>query len=52
LTDLYLSYTPKAIPGLDLNLTVNNLTDKHYRRAWESLDEAGRELILSTTYRF
>lgn len=52
LTDLYLGWTPQSVPGLSLDLTVNNLADTHYRRAWENLDEAGREIILSTTYRF
>lgn len=52
LTDLYASWSPQQVQGLSFDLTVNNLTDRDYRRAWESLDEAGREVILSTTYRF
>ncbi len=52
LADIYASWTPSAAPGLSVDLTINNLADKHYRRAWESLDEAGREIVLSTTYRF
>lgn len=52
LSDLYARWSPAMAPGLAVDLKINNLTDKHYRQAWESLDAAGREVILSTTYRF
>ena len=52
ITDLYASWQPESLNGVKLDLTVNNVTDKHYRRAWEELYESGREIILTATYRF
>jgi hemoglobin/transferrin/lactoferrin receptor protein len=52
ITDLYASWQPESLSGVKLDLTVNNVTDKHYRRAWEELYESGREIILAATYRF
>ena len=52
ITDLYASWVPGALPGLRLDLNVNNLQDKYYRQAWEELYQPGRELILSARYQF
>ncbi|RCU45612.1 TonB-dependent hemoglobin/transferrin/lactoferrin family receptor [Corallincola holothuriorum] len=50
--DIYASWTPSSIKALKIDLTLNNVTDKDYRQAWSELDEAGREVILSTKYSF
>lgn len=52
LVDLYASWEPKSLPGMKLDLAINNLTDQDYQVAWESLKEAGREVKLSARYRF
>lgn len=52
LADLYLVWEPAAVRGLRLNLAVNNLSDKHYRRAWQELYESGREIVFSARYTF
>ncbi|RTE66312.1 TonB-dependent hemoglobin/transferrin/lactoferrin family receptor [Amphritea opalescens] len=52
LTDIYAEWQPPAIRNLTLNLTVNNVTDEYYRRAWSELYEAGREVSLAATYKF
>ncbi len=51
-TDLYASWLPRLVDGLRLDLSVNNLGDKFYRRAWEQLPQTGREIILSARYSF
>ena len=51
-TDLYASWSPASMSNLRFDLNVNNLEDKHYRRAWEELYEAGREVIVSARYQF
>lgn len=50
--DLYGAWTPESIPALTLNLNVMNLTDRNHRETWSQLDATGREIILSSTYRF
>ncbi|MBD1391326.1 TonB-dependent hemoglobin/transferrin/lactoferrin family receptor [Neiella sp. HB171785] len=50
--DLYVSYKPAAWPAVKVDLTVNNISDRHYRQAWSELDEVGREVILSAKYSF
>jgi len=50
--DIYASWQPQAMENLKVGLTVNNITDKHYRRAFEELFEAGREVIVSVRYDF
>ncbi len=52
ITDLYASWSPESLSSLRFDLNVNNLQDKYYRRAWEQLYEAGREVILSARYQF
>lgn len=52
LADLYVVWEPEAVRGLRLNLAVNNLSDKHYRRAWQELYESGREITFSARYTF
>lgn len=51
-TDLYASWEPASVKHLKVDMTINNLTDEHYRRAWSELDEAGREVVISATYKF
>ncbi len=51
-TDLYASWTPAAVPGLKLDLNINNLEDDFYSRAWDQLPETGREIILFARYSF
>src|SRR5690606_40628511 len=51
-TDLYMSWEPSSLSGFKLDVTLNNLTDKDYRVAWEELDQPGKELIVSARYRF
>jgi len=51
-TDLYASWSPVFAEGVKLDLTINNLTDRHYRQAWQELYEPGREIIMSTKYLF
>jgi len=50
--DIYASWEPASIEALKLDLTINNLTDEHYRRAWSEIDEAGREVAVSASYKF
>ncbi|GAA5214110.1 TonB-dependent hemoglobin/transferrin/lactoferrin family receptor [Corallincola platygyrae] len=50
--DIYASWQPKRWDAWKVDLTINNVTDKDYRQAWNELDEAGREVILSTKYSF
>ncbi len=52
ITDLYASWQPASVDGLSVDLTVNNLSDQHYRQAWAQLDEPGREVIASVRYDF
>jgi hemoglobin/transferrin/lactoferrin receptor protein len=51
-TDLYASWSPAAVPGLKLDLNINNVGDEFYSRAWDQLPEAGREIILFARYSF
>lgn len=50
--NFYMSWEPSLMKALKIDLTVNNLSDKHYRRAWSELDESGREVIVSAKYKF
>lgn len=50
--DLYASWSPSALPAIQFDLNVNNIEDTFYRRAWDQLPEAGREVILSARYSF
>ena len=52
IADVYVSWNPDFITDLSVDLSVNNLTDRYYRRAWQELYESGREVIVSTSYRF
>ncbi|MCR9103695.1 MAG: TonB-dependent hemoglobin/transferrin/lactoferrin family receptor [Gammaproteobacteria bacterium] len=51
-TDLYASWQPSAMPGLKIDLNINNIEDDHYSRAWDQVPEAGREIILFARYSF
>ena len=51
-TDLYTSWQPQQLGGLRLDLSVNNLTDEYYSRAWDQLPQPGREVIASIRYSF
>tara|TARA_R110001592_G_C13185365_1_gene751565 strand:+ start:4855 stop:6879 length:2025 start_codon:yes stop_codon:yes gene_type:complete len=50
--DLYASWEPNFLKALKLDVAVNNMSNKYYRRAWEELHEAGRELVVAAKYRF
>lgn len=50
--DLYAHWQPATFKALSVDLTVNNVSDKHYRRAWSELDESGREVIIAAKYSF
>ncbi|MFT6906414.1 MAG: hemoglobin/transferrin/lactoferrin receptor protein [Oleiphilaceae bacterium] len=51
-TDFYTTWSPAFIEGVKLDLTINNLTDRYYRQAWQELYEPGREIVISTKYSF
>ncbi|MEX2961468.1 TonB-dependent hemoglobin/transferrin/lactoferrin family receptor [Microbulbifer sp. TYP-18] len=48
--DIYASWQPSSLQGVKFGLTVNNLTDRQYQRAFEELPEAGREIIASVRF--
>lgn len=50
--DLYATWQPQSLEGIKVGLTINNVSDKHYRRAFEELHEAGREVLVSMRYSF
>ncbi|MEH6357845.1 MAG: TonB-dependent hemoglobin/transferrin/lactoferrin family receptor [Pseudomonadales bacterium] len=50
--DIYATWQPESMDSLKVGLTVNNISDKHYRRAFEQLFETGREAIISVRYEF
>ncbi|MFT5722268.1 MAG: hemoglobin/transferrin/lactoferrin receptor protein, partial [Motiliproteus sp.] len=50
--DVYASWEPQSMKAFKVDLTVNNILDKHYSRAWEELDETGREMIVAARYKF
>ena len=50
--DLYASWQPEKMKALSIDMTVNNVSDKHYRSAWSELDESGREIIIAAKYTF
>lgn len=41
-----------SLEGVELGLTVDNLTDRYYRRAYSELYEAGRNVKANVRYRF
>lgn len=41
-----------GLDGVELGLTVDNLTDRYYRRAYSELYEAGRNVKANLAYRF
>jgi len=52
LVDLYTSWTPKDVKNLTIDLTVNNLTDQHYRVAFQQLYMPGKDIRLGVKYDF
>lgn len=53
LVDVYASWKPKATgDNLTFDVTINNLTDRHYHVAFQELFEPGREVRLSASYTF
>ncbi|KZY72575.1 hypothetical protein A3742_08160 [Oleiphilus sp. HI0071] len=50
--DVYGSWAPKALGNITLDMSLNNLTDRYYRKTWSQLDAVGREVILAATYTF
>ncbi|MGB5854554.1 MAG: TonB-dependent hemoglobin/transferrin/lactoferrin family receptor [Oceanisphaera sp.] len=45
-------YGRNNLDGIELGLTVDNLTDRYYRRAFSELYEAGRNVKVNALYRF
>lgn len=45
-------YGRGSLEGIELGVTVDNLTDRHYRRAFNELYEAGRNVKVNALYRF
>lgn len=52
LLDLYASWTPRDFDNLTVDLTVNNLTDQHYRVAFQQLYMPGKDIRLGVKYDF
>jgi hemoglobin/transferrin/lactoferrin receptor protein len=50
--DIYASYNPSSFEQLTLDLSVNNVSDRYYRQAWQELYATGREVIISSRYDF
>lgn len=50
--DIYTSWEPSVVPGLRLDLSLNNVTDRYYRLAWDQLYQAGREARVAVKYSF
>lgn len=50
--DVYASWTPSMIDDLKIDFTINNITDRYYRQAWQELYSPGREVIVATTLSF
>lgn len=54
LWDLYASWEPAmgTFSGFRFDLSVDNVTDKQYRQAWQTLYEPGRNVKLAARYLF
>jgi len=52
LVDLYARWTPRDFENLTVDLTVNNLTDQHYRVAFQQLYMPGKDIRLGVKYDF
>lgn len=52
LVDLYARWTPRDFDNLTVDLTVNNLTDQHYRVAFQQLYMPGKDIRLGVKYDF
>ncbi|WP_299493100.1 TonB-dependent hemoglobin/transferrin/lactoferrin family receptor [uncultured Shewanella sp.] len=54
LWDLYASWEPTMgiLSGFRFDLSVDNVTDKQYRQAWQTLYEPGRNIKLAARYQF
>ena len=54
LVDLYLTYEPLngQLKGFKADVAVNNLADKYYRMAWQTLYMPGRNYKLNLRYKF
>ncbi len=52
LVDLYARWTPHDFDNLTVDLTVNNLTDQHYRVAFQQLYMPGKDIRLGVRYDF
>lgn len=50
--DIYATWQPQSIDALTVGLTINNISDKHCRTAFEELFETGREAIVAVRYDF
>jgi len=54
ITDLYVTWEPSqaSLEGIKVDLSLNNITDKHYRIAFEELHQPGRDIRLAVRYLF
>lgn len=54
LVDLYMTYEPASgqLKGFKADFTINNITDKYYRVAWQELYMPGRSYKLNLRYSF
>ncbi|MDX1452659.1 MAG: TonB-dependent hemoglobin/transferrin/lactoferrin family receptor [Oleiphilaceae bacterium] len=52
IVDLYAQWQPARWQGLGVDISINNVTDRYYRRAWQQLHEPGREIMIATRYAF
>lgn len=50
--DVFGAWSPESLEHMTFNMNLNNLTNRYYRKTWSQLDAAGREVILSASYRF
>ncbi len=52
LADVYVRWSPQSVKNLSLDLSINNLTDQHYRVAFQELYMPGRDVRLAARYDF
>lgn len=50
--DIYATWKPQTLKALSFSVNINNVSDRHYRRAFSQLFESGREIITSVRYDF
>ena len=50
--DVFGTWTPEALGNIAFDMSLNNITDRYYRKTWSQLDAVGREVIVAATYTF